>query len=34
VKLLVPDPEGVPEITPPELRFNPVGKVPDERDQV
>ena len=35
VKLLVPVPVGVPEITPvPEASDNPAGKVPAEIDQV
>ena len=35
VKLLVPEPVGVPEIAPvPGVRVNPTGSVPDEMDHV
>ena len=34
VKLLVPEALGVPLITPPPLRVNPGGKVPEAKDHV
>jgi hypothetical protein len=34
VKLLVPVAVGVPLMTPLELRVNPVGRLPDNSDQV
>jgi hypothetical protein len=34
VKETVPDVVGVPLITPPLLRFNPVGKEPADSDQL
>ena len=34
VKLEVPVAEGVPEITPAELRLSPAGSVPEDTDQL
>jgi hypothetical protein len=33
MKLYVPEATGVPDITPPELRFSPVGRLPELNDQ-
>jgi hypothetical protein len=34
VKVEVPVAEGVPDITPPELRVSPVGRLPEVRAQL